>query len=712
MSTSYFCVICDNIFIFHSFGVLVYLSYKMCGIFAYIGNREAIELLLVALQRMEYRGYDSAGAGIHQGDQIKVVKKIGKVANLANACGGGKNPDYFGSMGLAHTRWATHGKPSDENSHPHCNADKSIVVVHNGIIENYASLKQDLKSKGYVFTSETDTELLAHLVEDVRKELGSEASWAVVVSAALSLVTGTYGLVFMFKDDPDLLIGARRGSPLLLGVGNGEFYLASDGSAIVEHTKDVVYLREGELVEMRRGGYRIRNIETLGSNRKSIDEFVSNPLCQLELSLEQIEKGGYKHFMLKEIIDQPNSIKNTMRGRLYEVQPNSAGRSLADAQVGSETPLNTSSAINPASISDPTLSPHAASIQSKWGIRLGGLMQNVKGTNKSALQSIADARKIIIVACGTSWHSGLIGEYLIEQFARLPVEVEYASEFRYRNPLITSEDCIIAISQSGETADTLEAIRIAKKFGALTIGIVNVVGSTIARETDAGIYLHAGPEIGVASTKAFTAQVMVLTLLAMRLAVVKHSISETTFNHIAEQINSLPQYIAHVIESTAPQVKKIAKYFRHAHNFLFLGRGIHFPVALEAALKLKEISYIHAEGYPAAEMKHGPIALIDHMMPVVVIAPKSDPIYDKIRGSIEEVKARNGELIIITEEGNHELDEFAGDEQFVIRVPTVDPALQPLVAIIPLQLLSYYIADLRGCSIDQPRNLAKSVTVE
>ena len=692
----------------------------MCGIFAYIGNRQAMELLLVALQRMEYRGYDSAGAGIHQGEQIKIAKKNGKVVNLSNACGGGKNTDYAGTCGLAHTRWATHGKPSDENSHPHCNADKSVVVVHNGIIENYATLKQDLKSKGYVFTSETDTELLAHLVEDVRKELGPEASWAVVVSSALSLVTGTYGLVFMFKDDPDLLIGARKGSPLLLGVGNGEFYLASDGSAIVEHTKDVVYLREGELVEIRRGGYRIRNIETLGSHRMSIDEYVSNPMCQLELSLEQIEKGGYKHFMLKEIIDQPNSIKNTVRGRLYQVQPDSAGRSLNDAQVGSETPLGRhcsvpvvgSNGVGSFRATDPCLSPAAAAIQSQWGIRLGGLMQTVKSTGKSALQSIADARKIIIVACGTSWHSGLIGEYLIEQFARLPVEVEYASEFRYRNPLITSEDCIIAISQSGETADTLEAIRIAKKFGALTIGIVNVVGSTIARETDAGIYLHAGPEIGVASTKAFTAQVTVLTLLALRLAVAKHSISEATFNHIAEQINDLPQYIAHVIESTASQVKKIAKYFRHAHNFLFLGRGIHFPVALEAALKLKEISYIHAEGYPAAEMKHGPIALIDHMMPVVVIAPKSDPIYDKIRANIEEVKARNGELIIITEENNHELDSFAGDELFVIRVPTVDPALQPLVAIIPLQLLSYYIADLRGCSIDQPRNLAKSVTVE
>jgi glucosamine--fructose-6-phosphate aminotransferase (isomerizing) len=533
------------------------------------------------------------------------------------------------------------------------------------------------------------------LVADVRKELGPEASWAVVVSSALTLVTGTYGLVFMFKDDPDLLIGARKGSPLLLGVSDGEYYLASDGSAIVEHTKDVVYLRDGELVEIRRGGYRIRNIETLGLNRSSIDEYVTNPLFKLELSLEQIEKGGFKHFMLKEIVDQPNSIKNTIRGRLYEISANETGHSLADAQIGSETP-------------DGVLESTAA----QFGIRLGGLMQPIRTTGKTALETIAAARKIIFVACGTSWHSGLIGEYLIEQFARTDVEVEYASEFRYRNPLITADDCVIAISQSGETADTLEAIRIAKKHGALTIGVVNVVGSTIARETDAGIYLHAGPEIGVASTKAFTAQVMVLTLLAMRLAVQKKTISDSTFNHIAEQINALPQYISHVIETTAPQIKKISKYFRHAQNFLFLGRGIHFPVALEAALKLKEISYIHAEGYPAAEMKHGPIALIDHMMPVVVIAPKSDPIYDKIRANIEEVKARNGELIIITEEGNHELDSFAGDEQFVIRVPTVDSALQPLVAIIPLQLLSYYVADLRGCSIDQPRNLAKSVTVE
>lgn len=689
----------------------------MCGIFAYIGDRQVLELLLVALQRLEYRGYDSAGVAIHQGEKIKIQKKIGKVANLAMACGGNNNPEFAGTAGISHTRWATHGKPSDENSHPHTTEDKSIIVVHNGIIENYASLKQDLMAKGYRFSSETDTELLAHLVADVRKELGAEASWAVVVSSALSLVTGTYGLAFMFRDDPDLLIGARKGSPLLLGVGNGEYYLASDGSAIVEHTKDVVYLRDGELVEVRRGGYRLRNIETLGSHRLSIDEFVSNPLCKLELSLEQIEKGGFKHFMLKEIVDQPNSIKNTTRGRLYEVNPAVCGHAVGDGLVEGETPLNKASSTVPPMLGevDPTLTPGTAAIQSRWGIRLGGLMQKIKtasGVSKTALEAMADAKRILIVACGTSWHSGLIGEYLIEQFARTNVEVEYASEFRYRNPLITSDDCIIAISQSGETADTLEAIRIAKKHGALTIGIVNVVGSTIARETDAGIYLHAGPEIGVASTKAFTGQVMVLTLLAMRLAVQKKTITETVFNVIAEEINDLPQTIAHVIETTAPQVKKIAKYFRHATNFLFLGRGIHFPVALEAALKLKEISYIHAEGYPAAEMKHGPIALIDHMMPVVVIAPKSDPIYDKIRANIEEVKARNGELLIITEEGNHELDSFAGDEQFVIRVPTVDSALQPLVAIVPLQLLSYYIADLRGCSIDQPRNLAKSVTVE
>jgi len=673
----------------------------MCGIFAYIGNRQVVELLITALQRLEYRGYDSAGVGIHQGERIKIVKKIGKVANLAGACGSSSNPEMQGTCGLSHTRWATHGKPSDENSHPHFNMDRSVVVVHNGIIENYATLKQDLKNKGYVFTSETDTELLAHLVADVRKELGPEASWAVVVSSALALVTGTYGLVFMFKDDPDLLIGARKGSPLLLGVSDGEYYLASDGSAIVEHTKDVVYLRDGELVEIRRGGYRIRNVETLGSTRTSVDEFVTNPLCKLELSLEQIEKGGFKHFMLKEIVDQPNSIMNTIRGRLYEVNAGSDGYSIADAQVGSETPIRKS-----------TPDHVMESMSRQFGIRLGGLLQPVRSTGKTALETISSARKIIIVACGTSWHSGLIGEYLIEQFARTDVEVEYASEFRYRNPLITAEDCVIAISQSGETADTLEAIRIAQKHGALTIGIVNVVGSTIARETDAGIYLHAGPEIGVASTKAFTAQVMVLTLLALRLAVQKKTITDSTFNHIADQINSLPQVISHVIETTAPQIKKISKYFRHAQNFLFLGRGIHFPVALEAALKLKEISYIHAEGYPAAEMKHGPIALIDHMMPVVVIAPKSDPIYEKIRANIEEVRARNGELIIITEEGNHELDSYAGDEQFVVRVPTVDSALQPLVAIIPLQLLSYYVADLRGCSIDQPRNLAKSVTVE
>ncbi|EER03907.1 conserved hypothetical protein [Perkinsus marinus ATCC 50983] len=648
----------------------------MCGIFAYLGDRQALPCLITALKRLEYRGYDSAGIGIHNGKHIKICKKIGKVVNLETACGGVNNPEYAGTMGIAHTRWATHGAPTDANAHPHFTEDHKVAVVHNGIIENYASLREELIKKGYHFTSETDTELLAHLVADVRKQMGPDPSWSVIVSCALSIVTGAYGVVFIFEDEPGLMVGARKGSPLILGVGEGEFMLASDGSAVVEYTKDVVFIRDGELVEVRKSGYRLRTIEGISARGMSIDEDVTNPLVQLEVSLEQIEKGGYPHFMIKEIMDQPNCIRNTCRGRLYQPM---------QEQEGDSPP--------------------------KWDIKLGGLSTKVQGTDRTALETIASADRIIICACGTSWHSGLIGEYLIEQLARINVEVEYASEFRYRNPLLTSKDVVVAISQSGETADTLEAIRIAKSNGALSIGIVNCVGSTIARDTDAGIYLHAGPEIGVASTKAFTSQVMVLTLLALTLARQRYTIEEEYFYTLCEELHNFPQYISTVL-NTASQVKTISKFFRMAHNFLFLGRGIHFPVALEGALKLKEISYIHAEGYPAAEMKHGPIALIDRMMPVVCIAPKSDPTYDKVKANIEEVKARDGELIIITEEGNHDLDRFVSDEEYIIRIPSVDVNLEPIIAVIPLQLLSYYIADLRGCSIDQPRNLAKSVTVE
>jgi glucosamine--fructose-6-phosphate aminotransferase (isomerizing) len=675
----------------------------MCGIFAYIGDKQVLELVLVALKRMEYRGYDSAGVAIHNDNALNVVKKCGKVQNLVQACNGLATSTMSGTMGIGHTRWATHGAPSDHNSHPHFSEDKSIMVCHNGIVENYMTIKQDLKNKGHKFTSDTDTELLAHLVQDVRRQMGPEPSWAQVVACALNLVTGTYGVVFMFADDADLLIGARKGSPLILGIGEGQFILASDASAIVEHTQDVIYIRDGELTELRRGGYRIRNISVLAAGL-SDDQVAENPLVKLELNLEQIEKGGFKHFMLKEILDQPNCIRNTMRGRLYHIN-DLASRLVTDPIVGDETPKRPISQTN---------SPNGSNLvplEGAWGIRLGGLQSKVRSTGKTALETIASAKRIIIAACGTSWHSGLIGEYLIEGLARIPVEVEYASEFRYRTPIIYPEDVVIAISQSGETADTLEAVRIAKKYGALAIGIVNVVGSTIARETDAGIYLHAGPEIGVASTKAFTAQVNVMVLLALRLGVYRKSISDSHFNNICSQLDTLPQALQRVLDVTTAQVKSVAKYFRLAQNFLFLGRGIHFPVALEGALKLKEISYIHAEGYAAAEMKHGPIALIDHMMPVVVIAPKSDPNYDKVKNNIEQVQARNGELIIITEEGNHDLDSFTSEE-FIIRVPAVDAVLQPLVAVIPLQLLAYYIADMRGCSIDQPRNLAKSVTVE
>ena len=658
----------------------------MCGIFAYIGDKQVVALLLTALKRMEYRGYDSAGVAVHSGSAILSCKKVGKVANLASACE--NSSELKGTAGIAHTRWATHGPPSDVNSHPHFNRDHTIAVVHNGIIENYATLKEELQMKGYVFASETDTELVAHLVEDIRKTLGPEPSWTVVVCAALQLITGTYGIVFMFADQPDLIIGARKGSPLIAGISQGAYMLASDPAAVVEHTKDVVYLRDGEIIELRREGYRIRNIHSIGSRMASIDEAVDHQLVTLEISLEQIEKGGYKHFMLKEIFDQPNCIHNTIRGRLYQVSE----KQVCEEDIAVDSPQHVGES-------------------GRRGIRLGGLNTIVKGSGKTAMEILCNAQRVIITACGTSWNSGLIGEHLIETFARIPVEVEYASEFRYRNPIIYEDDVLIAISQSGETADTLEAVRIAKQHGALTLGIVNVVGSTIARDTDAGVYLHAGPEIGVASTKAFTSQVMVLVMLALRMGIQRKTVTEAVFNRVASQIESLPTILQTCIDRTNEQVKTIAKYFRLATNFLFLGRGIHFPVAVEAALKLKEISYIHAEGYPAAEMKHGPIALIDSMMPVVVIAPRSDPNYDKVRSNIEQVKARAGELILITEEGNNDLDRFTSPE-FIVKVPVVDVCLQPLVAVIPLQLLAYYIADLRGCSIDQPRNLAKSVTVE
>lgn len=645
----------------------------MCGIFAYIGNREAAALLIAALKRLEYRGYDSAGIGIH-GSPIKIRKKLGKVQNLENDVAGNQ---VSGTLGIAHTRWATHGKPSDENSHPHTTAEKSIAVVHNGVIENYQALKKQLSSKGYVFVSQTDTELLAHLVQDLKKEMEG-ATWMQVVATALQLVEGAYGVAFIFQDEPDLIIGARKGSPLILGVGNGENMLASDASAIVEHTKDVVYLREGEMVEVRRSGYKVQEIQKVVSqlgkdtfSPRTGEGLVDNPIVKLELSLEQIEKGGYRHFMLKEIMDQPNALRNCMRGRVYQ----------------------------------PVDSPDT------WQVKLGGLEKAKEGAadGRSPLDRMASASRLIIAACGTSWHSALIGKYAFENLAKMPAEVEYASEFRYRKPLISASDTLLAISQSGETADTLEAIKIAKEFKALTIGIVNVVGSSIARETDAGIYLHAGPEIGVASTKAFTGQVIALLLLALRLGHKRGVLSQETLNSYCESLQQVPDSIERWLSELSEQTKVISKYFRLASNALFSGSGIMFPVALEGALKLKEISYIHAEGFPVSEIRHGPLTLVKNFVPVVCVAMRSDPAYEEVKDMVHEFRSKDAAVIVITEEDNKDFDKVA---HFVIRCPVAKFELQPLIYTIPMQLLSYYIADMRGCSIDQPRNLAKSVTVE
>eukprot|EP00428_Durinskia_dybowskii_P058013 CAMPEP_0170327152 /NCGR_PEP_ID=MMETSP0116_2-20130129/64460_1 /TAXON_ID=400756 /ORGANISM="Durinskia baltica, Strain CSIRO CS-38" /LENGTH=645 /DNA_ID=CAMNT_0010580223 /DNA_START=15 /DNA_END=1952 /DNA_ORIENTATION=- len=645
----------------------------MCGIFAYIGNREALSLLIAALKRLEYRGYDSAGVGIYGAPQLKVCKKVGKVTNLEDASAAAA--DLSGTAGIAHTRWATHGKPSDVNSHPHTTEDVKIAVVHNGVIENYATLKRQLASKGYVFVSETDTELLAHLVQDIKKQM-PDVAWGEVVALALQLVEGAYGVVFLFSDEPDLLIGARKGSPLILGVGSGEYMLASDASAIIEHTQDVIYLRDGELVELKRSGYKIRDLSKVtqalraeGSPRsKDGSPNEENPIVRLEMSLEQIEKAGYPHFMLKEIMDQPNALRNAMRGRMHR-------------------------------------------LENSWQIKLGGLEKVPEGNpgGRSPLDRMASAKRIIIAACGTSAHSGMIAKYAMENLAELPVEVEYASEFRYRRPLIFPEDVIIAISQSGETADTLEAIRIAKESQALTIGVVNVVGSSIARATDAGVYLHAGPEIGVASTKAFTGQVVAVLMIALQLAVQRKAITQAQLDSYCDALDAIPGMIETWLEPLDQQIKVIAKYFRLASNALFCGSGVQMPVALEGALKLKEISYIHAEGFSAAEVKHGALTLIRNFIPVVCIAMRSDPAYQAVKSSIAVFREKDAALIVLTDEGN---DDFKGVASFVIHCPSSKLEFEPLIAAVPLQLLSYYIADMRGCSIDQPRNLAKSVTVE
>lgn len=612
----------------------------MCGIVAYIGRKQAFPILIKGLYRLEYRGYDSAGMALLNED-LKVYKTKGKVSELEDFV---INENIDGNIGIAHTRWATHGEPNDENAHPHLSPSGNIAMIHNGIIENYASLKKELVNRGYEFKSETDTEVLIHLIEDIQQN--EKVPLVEALRIALNQVVGAYALVLIANEDPDKLILAKKGSPLVVGIGEGEFYAASDASPIVEYTRDVVYLEDEEIAIIPR--YGEMQIHTIKNKKKT------PYLHKLEMQLNEIEKGGFPHFMLKEIYEQPRSIRDSMRGRL-------------NARQGI--------------------------------VNLGGIVEYE--------QKIINAKRIVIVACGTSWHAGLVGEYIFEELARVPVEVEYASEFRYRNPIINENDVVIAISQSGETADTLAAIELAKSKGATIIGICNVVGSSIARATHAGSYTHAGPEIGVASTKAFTAQVTLLALMALHIANSKGTLSKREFRKLTFELESIPDKVQEVLDSNK-LIKQISEKFKDAKNFLYLGRGINFPVALEGALKLKEISYIHAEGYPAAEMKHGPIALIDEEMPVVVIAT-SKGTYEKIVSNIQEVKARKGVIIAIVTKGDVDVRQIA---DYVIEIPESDIIYVPLLATIPLQLLSYHIATLRGCNVDQPRNLAKSVTVE
>ncbi|MFT4604449.1 MAG: glucosamine--fructose-6-phosphate aminotransferase (isomerizing) [Rhodothermales bacterium] len=610
----------------------------MCGIVGYIGERQAVDVLIKGLKRLEYRGYDSAGVAVVNG-QLSVHKKNGKVGELDKLL---KTTKVVGTLGIGHTRWATHGAPSDTNAHPHLASDGSFALVHNGIIENYNAIRERLTRSGFEFHSQTDTEVLTKLIEDVRNTTGLPLAEA--VRQALTQVVGTYGIAIVAQGEDDLLIAARKGSPLILGVGDGEYFLGSDAAPLIEYTRQVVYLNDGEMVVVSRGNFEVSTID---------EEDIHKRIHELEWDLEQIEKGGYTHFMIKEIFEQPKSLANCMRGRVRAEE-------------------NT--------------------------ITLGGLADH--------MESLSQADRIIICACGTSWHAALVGEYVIESLARIPVEVEYASEFRYRNPILRKGDAVLVISQSGETADTLAAVRQAQGQDIPVYGIVNTVGSTIARETDAGVYLHAGPEIGVASTKAFTAQVTVLTMIATKIAQ-NRGLPEEQSRAILDGLEELPSKVQSVLDMNG-QIRAIASVFRYAQNFLYLGRGYNFPVALEGALKLKEISYIHAEGYPAAEMKHGPIALIDQFMPVVFLAMK-DSTYEKVISNIEEVVARKGCVIAITDEGNGELDRLC---EHVIRVPKTIEELSPILTSIPLQLLAYHIAVMRGCDVDQPRNLAKSVTVE
>ena len=613
----------------------------MCGIVGYIGFRDAYPIIIKGLQRLEYRGYDSAGiALIDDSTGLNIYKKAGKVSNLEEFI---NDKNHAGNIGMGHTRWATHGAPNDINSHPHQSGDEKLAIIHNGIIENYGPIKEELIARGHVFKSDTDTEVLIHLIEEI--QTNASLSLEEAVRVALNEVIGAYAIVIMSKDNPNQLIAARKGSPMVIGVGKNEYFVASDATPIIEYTKNVIYLNDNEIAYIKEDEILIKNI----------DNTVQTPYIQaLELKLELLEKGGYDHFMLKEIFEQPRSIKDCMRGRIYPLE----GK-----------------------------------------VQLGGL--------KDYTEKLKNAERIIIVACGTSWHAGLVGEYLIEEYARIPVEVEYASEFRYRNPIISEKDIVIAISQSGETADTMAAIELAKERGATIFGVCNVVGSSIPRLTHAGVYTHAGPEIGVASTKAFTAQVTVLTLMAFYMAQNKGTITQSKLISLLVELEKIPDLIERILLSN-DYILKIAEKFKDSKNALFLGRGSGFPVALEGALKLKEISYIHAEGYPAAEMKHGPIALIDEEMPVVVIATKTSS-YEKVISNIQEVKARKGIVIAIVTEGDVDVKNMA---DFVIEIPHADEAFLPLLATVPLQLLSYHIAVLRGCNVDQPRNLAKSVTVE
>ena len=615
----------------------------MCGIVGYIGYREAYPIVIKGLKRLEYRGYDSAGVMLYDGEELKLCKTKGKVSDLEAKAA--TEITTNGTIGIGHTRWATHGVPNDVNSHPHLSNSGDLAIIHNGIIENYAPLKEELLKRGYVFHSDTDSEVLVNLIEEIQIKENLKLGKAVQV--ALNQVVGAYAIAVFDKKNPDEIVAARLGSPLAIGVGEGEYFIASDASPFIEYTSNAIYLEDGEMANIRlHKPMKIRKIKD--------DSLVDPYIQELQMNLEQIEKGGYDHFMLKEIYEQPSVIKDTYRGRLH---------------------------VN------------------EGIIQMAGVEDN--------LEKFLNADRIIIVACGTSWHAGLVAEYVFEEFTRIPVEVEYASEFRYRNPIISSKDVVIAISQSGETADTMAAIKLAKEHGAFVFGVCNVVGSSISRESHAGAYTHAGPEIGVASTKAFTTQITVLTMIALRLAKAKGTLSNSDFHMYLQELEIIPEKVKEALE-TNESTKEIAATFKEAHNCLYLGRGYNFPVALEGALKLKEISYIHAEGYPAAEMKHGPIALIDEQMPVIVIAPKQGH-YDKIVSNIQEIKSRSGRIIAVVTKGDTQVRELA---DYVIEIPETSDALSPLITTIPLQLLSYHIAVMRGCNVDQPRNLAKSVTVE